>query len=213
MSYNDKSAAAERKEMNPEAVADNTQEATYSGEEMESEPQTASDKEQDEAGFSDKAIEGDEGAAITEQMAKLQKQVDENYQRFLRAQADFDNFRRRAKQEREEFAKYASSQLLEQLLPVIDNLERALSAGKDNKDPNALTKGVDMTLRQMVQVLEQQGLKPMEAVGQPFNPDFHQAVMQVESEEFEEGYVVEEIQKGFMLKDRVLRPAMVKVSN
>ncbi|HEY0826668.1 MAG TPA: nucleotide exchange factor GrpE [Bacilli bacterium] len=213
MNYNEKSAAAERKEMNPEAVADSTQEATYPGDEMESEPQTGVSEEQDEAGFSDKAAQDDIAQVIPGPLEELQKKVDENYQRFLRTQADFDNFRRRAKQEREEFAKYASSQLMELLLPVLDNLERALSAGKESKDPEALTKGVDMTLRQMIQALEQQGLKPMEAVGQPFNPDFHQAVMQVESEEFEEGYVVEEIQKGFMLKDRVLRPAMVKVSS
>lgn len=213
MNYNDKSAAAERKEMNPEAVADNIQEATYPGDELESEHQTESNEEQGEAGFSDKATQDDIAAEVPGPLEELQKKVDENYQRFLRTQADFDNFRRRAKQEREEFAKYASSQLMELLLPVLDNLERALSAGKDNKDPEALTKGVDMTLRQMTQSLEQQGLKPMEVVGQPFNPHFHQAIMQVESEEFEEGYVVEEIQKGFMLKDRVLRPAMVKVSS
>jgi molecular chaperone GrpE len=102
--------------------------------------------------------------------------------------------------------------LIEQLLPVVDNFERALSSSKDTKDFEALVKGLDMTFRQLDNLLAQEGLTPIEAVGQPFNPEFHQAIMQVESEEHEEGIVVEEIQKGYLLKDKVVRPAMVKVS-
>ncbi len=143
---------------------------------------------------------------------ELRQQAEENYQRYVRAQADFDNFRRRTRLEKEEFAKYASLKLIEQLLPVVDNFERALSSSKDNKDFDALIKGLEMTFRQLDGVLEQEGLKPIEAVGQPFNPEFHQAIMQVESEEHEEGIVVEEVQKGYLLKDKVIRPAMVKVS-
>jgi molecular chaperone GrpE len=146
----------------------------------------------------------------TEQLKAL---ADENHQRFLRAQADFDNFRRRSRQEKEEFAKYASLKLIEQLLPVVDNFERALAAARDITDPDALQKGVDMIFRQLGQILEQEGLKPIDAVGQPFNPEYHQAIMQVESAEHEEGIVVEEIQKGYYLKDKVLRPTMVKVSS
>jgi molecular chaperone GrpE len=146
------------------------------------------------------------------QLADLKKQAEDHYNKFLRTQADFDNFRRRSRQEKEEFAKYASLKLIEQLLPVIDNMERALAASKDNKDYDALVKGVDMTFRQLDQVLVQEGLKPIEAVGQPFNPEFHQAIAQVESDEHEEGVVVEELQKGYLLKDKVLRPAMVKVN-
>ncbi|UQZ86968.1 heat shock protein GrpE [Paenibacillus konkukensis] len=154
--------------------------------------------------------------AVSEQsgeLDKLRQQADEHYQRFLRTQADFDNFRRRTRQEKEEFAKYASLKLIEQLLPVVDNFERALVAGKDNNDYDALLKGVDMIFRQFEQVLAGEGLQAMEAVGQPFNPEFHQAIMQVDSDEHEEGIVVEEVQKGYMLKDKVLRPAMVKVSS
>jgi molecular chaperone GrpE len=146
------------------------------------------------------------------QLEELKKQADDNYQRYLRAQADFDNFRRRARQEKEDFAKYASLKLIEQLLPVVDNFSRALAASKDNRDYDALVKGLDMTYRQLDQVLVQEGVSPIEAVGQPFNPELHQAVMQVESEEHGEGIVVEELQKGYMLKDKVIRPAMVKVS-
>ncbi|CAG7634662.1 nucleotide exchange factor GrpE [Paenibacillus allorhizosphaerae] len=151
--------------------------------------------------------------AVRQELEQLKKQAEENQQRYLRAQADFDNFRRRTIKEKEDFAKYASLKLIEQLLPVVDNFERALAASKDNKDQEALAKGVDMIFRQLDQVLAGEGLQAMSAVGTPFNPEFHQAIMQVESEEYEEGIVVEEVQKGYMLKDKVLRPAMVKVSS
>ena len=143
----------------------------------------------------------------------FKKQAEENYQKLLRVQADYDNFRRRSRLEKEEFAKYASQKLIEQLLPVFDNFDRALAAGKDNKDPEAFMKGVDMIFRQFAAVFEGEGVKPIEAVGQPFNPEYHQAIMQVESEEHEEGIVVEEVQKGYMMKDKVIRPTMVKVSS
>jgi molecular chaperone GrpE len=147
-----------------------------------------------------------------QKIAELQKQADENYQRFLRVQADFENFRRRTNKEKAELAQYASAKLIEQLLPVIDNFERAIYVSKENKDFDAFAKGIEMIYQQTVQVLAQEGLKPIEAVGRPFNPDFHQAVMQVEKEGVEEGTVVEELQKGYMFKEKVLRPSMVKVS-
>ncbi|NBD22882.1 nucleotide exchange factor GrpE [Paenibacillus glycinis] len=153
-----------------------------------------------------------EGTEEDARYAGLLKLADENQQRFLRAQADFDNFRRRTMKEKEELAQYASLKLIGQLLPVVDNFGRAIEAAKAGGDVESFSKGVDMIFRQFEGVLEAEGLKPMDAVGQPFNPDFHQAIMTVESDEHEEGIVVEEIQKGFMLKDKVLRPAMVKVS-
>ena len=153
-----------------------------------------------------------ESGAQDPRISELVKQVDEGQQRLLRAQADFDNYRRRTVKEKEELAKYASSKLITELLPVVDNFERAIAAAQGGGDKDSLAKGVDMIFRQLAQVLEQEGLKPMESVGQPFNPEYHQAIMQVESEEHEEGIVVEEVQKGYILKDKVLRPAMVKVS-
>lgn len=149
---------------------------------------------------------------IDPEIDQLRKQVEEGKERLLRAQADFDNFRRRTLKEKEELAQYAAMKLIGELLPVTDNMDRALAASKANQDFESLAKGVDMIFRQFSQVLENEGLKPMNAVGQPFNPEFHQAIMQVESEEHEEGIVVEEVQKGYMLKEKVLRPAMVKVS-
>ncbi|MDQ6421137.1 nucleotide exchange factor GrpE [Paenibacillus sp. LHD-117] len=144
--------------------------------------------------------------------AELAKHADESQQRYLRAQADFDNFRRRTAKEKEELAQYASMKLIGQLVPIVDNFERAIAAASSNSDYESLAKGVDMIFRQLSQTLEAEGLKAIESVGQPFNPEFHQAIMQVESDEHEEGIVVEEVQKGYMLKEKVLRPAMVKVS-
>ncbi|MEC0066591.1 nucleotide exchange factor GrpE [Paenibacillus thiaminolyticus] len=154
----------------------------------------------------------EEAQAETAELKMARAQAEELQQRLLRAQADFDNFRRRTVKEKEELAQYASSKLVTELLPVLDNFERALAAAQTGSEEQSFVKGVDMIFRQFTQVLEQEGVKAMNAVGEPFNPEFHQAIMQVESEEHEEGIVVEEVQKGYMLKDRVLRPAMVKVS-
>lgn len=151
-------------------------------------------------------------ADLSVQVEKLRAENEEGQQRLLRAQADFDNFRRRTLKEKEELGKYASAKLITELLPVIDNFQRALSTAGDHPESASYVKGVEMIFRQLEGVLSAEGLTAMEAVGQPFNPEFHQAIMQVESEEHEEGIVVEEVQKGYMLKDKVLRPAMVKVS-
>lgn len=156
--------------------------------------------------------EAESGAQDDYRLAELAKQAEEHQQRYLRAQADFDNFRRRTAKEKEELAQYASMKLIDQLVPIVDNFERALAAAATNNDYDSLAKGVDMIFRQLSQTLEAEGLKAIAAVGEPFNPEFHQAIMQVETDEYEEGIVVEEVQKGYMLKDKVLRPAMVKVS-
>ncbi|OMD73516.1 nucleotide exchange factor GrpE [Paenibacillus odorifer] len=154
-----------------------------------------------------------EGASDTgAEVKRLQDLADEFQGRALRAQADFDNFRRRTQKEKEELAQYATSKLLTELLSVLDNFERALVTTPANPESEAFAKGVNMIFRQLDGVLKAEGLTAMETVGQPFNPEYHQAIMQVESEEYEEGIVTEEVQKGYLLKDRVLRPAMVKVS-
>ena len=158
------------------------------------------------------AEEAGEAASGNEEYRKLQELADEHQARTLRVQADFDNFRRRTQKEKEELAQYATSKLVTELLPVLDNFERALATAPASADSEAFTKGVNMIFRQLDGVLKSQGLTAMESVGQPFNPEYHQAIMQVESEEHEEGIVTEEVQKGYLLKDKVLRPAMVKVS-
>lgn len=147
------------------------------------------------------------------EVVRLQAELKDAQERVLRAQADFDNFRRRTRQDKEDLAKYASSKVITGILPVVDNFERAIGTSREAQDFDSLFKGVEMIFRQLEQVLEQEGVTTMNTVGQPFNPEFHQAIMQVDSDEHEEGIVVEEIMKGYVLKDKVLRPAMVKVSS
>ncbi|CAM3439143.1 nucleotide exchange factor GrpE [Marinicrinis lubricantis] len=156
--------------------------------------------------------EADQPAEQEGQIEELKKTIEEQQNRILRMQAEFDNFRRRTRQEKEEFAKYASVKLIEQLLPVLDNFERALDSSKNTQDFESLAKGIEMVFRQMSQVMDQEGLTPIHAVGQPFNPEVHEAVMKVQSDEHEEGIVVEELQRGYTLHGKVIRPSMVKVS-
>lgn len=191
----------------PELREEVSREATYTVEESGTAPDASAEETAAE-------VRGEELSSdqLLGRIAELEAQIEEAQQRTLRLQADYDNFRRRTRQEKEDFVKYASMKLIEQLLPVVDNFERALSASRVKSDFEALAKGVEMIARQLDQVLAAEGLAAMQAVGQPFNPELHQAIMQVESEEHGEGIVVEEIQKGYTLKDKVLRPAMVKVS-
>ncbi len=179
-----------------------TQEPETRQEEIVEEPQ----------GAAEEIAESGNDAGASAELEKLRAESEEYQQRLLRTQADFDNFRRRTVKEKEELGKYASAKLITELLPVIDNFERALSSAGESTDASSYTKGVEMIFRQLEGVLKAEGLTPMEAEGQPFNPEFHQAIMQVESDEHEEGVVVEVVQKGYLLKDKVLRPAMVKVS-
>ncbi|WP_134700129.1 nucleotide exchange factor GrpE [Ammoniphilus sp. YIM 78166] len=155
----------------------------------------------------------EEAAKESDPLFALRQEAEENYNRYLRVQADFDNFRKRTRKEKEELLKYASLPVIESLLPALDNLERALSAGQNAEHSDSLVKGVEMVLRQIQQVLEQEGLQAIEAEGKPFDPQYHQAVMQEESADHEAGIVIQELQKGYILKDRVVRPAMVKVSS
>ncbi|HZG76907.1 MAG TPA: nucleotide exchange factor GrpE [Paenibacillus sp.] len=159
------------------------------------------------------AVEAEVVDAGASELEAAKRLAEDNYQRYLRTQADFDNFRRRARTEKEEFAKYASQKLIEGLLPIVDNFDRAVAASREQRDFESLAKGVEMIQRQLAQLLEGEGLRAIEAVGHPFNPELHQAIMQVPAEEGgESGVVVEELQKGYLLKEKVIRPAMVKVT-
>ncbi|MCG5251122.1 nucleotide exchange factor GrpE [Brevibacillus agri] len=147
-----------------------------------------------------------------QEAAQWKAQAEEHQNRMLRAMADMDNLRRRVRKEQEDLAKYASLKIVEELLPVLDNFERALAADKESMTVESLLEGVNMVYRQMVQVFEKEGLSAIEAQGKPFDPHVHQAVMQTQNPEFDSGVVVAELQKGYMFKDRVVRPAMVQVN-
>jgi len=131
--------------------------------------------------------------------------------RLIRLQADFENYRRRMQREKEEVAVFANQRLLLSLLPVLDNLERALAA-PPNLGDEKLRQGVELTARSFLQILAKEGVTPIEAVGQPFDPNVHEAMMTEEDPEQEDGVVLAEFQKGYRLRDRVIRASMVKVN-
>lgn len=141
---------------------------------------------------------------------EAQARADELFGRLARLQADYDNFRRRTQKEKEELWKYASEQVIVSLLPVLDNFERALAARDDN--PAKVVEGVSMIYRQLQEILDGEGLSPIPAVGEDFDPACHEAMMQQESDEYPDNTVLEELLKGYYLKDKVIRPAMVKVA-
>ncbi len=147
------------------------------------------------------------------ELIQAKAKTDEHYDHLLRLQADFDNYRKRTQKEKTEIIKYASERVIGDLLPVLDNFERAVSAAQINPDFSAFSQGVEMILRQLQTALSKEGLKAIEAIGQQFDPNLHDAVLRVESEEHPENTVVDELQKGYYLKEKVLRPSMVKVSN
>ena len=142
----------------------------------------------------------------------LETEKNELYDKHLRLQAEYDNFRKRTQREKATDFTYKSQQLAMELLPVIDNFERALQAPTENESAKNFIEGMEMIYRNLLSVLESEGIEVIPTVGQEFDPTIHQAVVQVEDEQYESNVVVEELQKGYRLKDRVLRPAMVKVN-
>ncbi|MDP4162623.1 MAG: nucleotide exchange factor GrpE [Bacillota bacterium] len=149
---------------------------------------------------------------LEENNNELEKKLAEAENRTLRLQADFDNFRRRNRLEAEASEKYRAQALITEILPAIDNFERALKVETDHEQTKSLLQGMEMVYRSLVEALKKEGVEPIESVGKEFDPHLHQAVMQVEDENFASNIVMEEFQKGFVLKDRVIRPSMVKVS-
>lgn len=146
------------------------------------------------------------------ELEQLQAQLDEKENDYLRLRADFDNYRRRVQKDTEAAAKYRSQSLVNDLLPVLDNFERALETSATSDETKILLKGVDMVFRMFKQALETEGVQEINPEGETFDPNFHQAVMQEASDSHESGTVIQTLQKGYQLKDRIIRPAMVKVS-
>ncbi|GAV22041.1 nucleotide exchange factor GrpE [Carboxydothermus pertinax] len=159
----------------------------------------------------------EDGKKLEEEYKKLEEEynklLDEHNRlknQYLRLYADFDNYRKRAQKEKEELLKYEGFELLRKLLSVLDNFERALK--EKDSEPNKVIEGVLLTHRQLLEILNQQEVKVIEAQGQPFNPELHEALMVEVREDLEENTVIEELVKGYFYKDKILRPALVKVS-
>ena len=168
----------------------------------------------------DNAVEPDKETEMTEEgretedpLETAKREAAENYDRLLRASAEFDNYKKRTAKEMSDLRKYATEALCKDLLNILDNLERAVeSANAETQGKEGVLEGVELTIREMLKVLEKNEVRPIDPMGQPFDPTYHQALMQQESDEHPENTVVGVVQKGYTIHDRLLRPALVAVS-
>jgi molecular chaperone GrpE len=148
---------------------------------------------------------------LEQQLESLRKEKEEIYDRLLRKHADFENFRKRVEKEKKDFHQFALTDIMSELIHILDNFERALSHSDEASNPE-YRKGVELIYRQLKDLLEKRGLRAIAAQGQKFDPNFHEAVAREERRDLEEGTILEELQRGYLFQNRLLRPAMVKVS-
>ncbi len=198
----------EDKELKQEDIQEDTKEAPPS--------ENSEEKRLEEAAKA--AAEWAESLAKEEALEEGEKdprdaKIAELNDRLLRNMAEFDNFRRRSEKEKQTMFDMGARHIAEKLLPVIDNFERGLATVPDDKEAKAFSDGMDMIYKQLLKNLEDAGVRAIDCLGKEFNPDFHNAVLHVEDETVGENIIVEELQKGYMYKDSVLRYSMVKVAN
>jgi molecular chaperone GrpE len=151
------------------------------------------------------------GETLADKIDKIEAEVEEWKQAYLRKQADFQNFTKRKEKEAEELRKYASEKVMSKVIEAVDNLERGMAASSETKDFDSLVKGVEMTLSQMHGIMNTEGVEAIETEGQKFDPHLHMAVIAEDSPEHENDDIILELQKGYKLKGKVIRPSMVKV--
>ncbi|KRG10304.1 nucleotide exchange factor GrpE [Staphylococcus sp. NAM3COL9] len=147
-----------------------------------------------------------------EEIQQLKQDVQENEEKYLRLYAEFENYKRRIQNENQTMKAYKAQDVLNDILPTIDNIERALQIEGENEQFQSLKKGVEMIHESLINALKENGLELIETEGHQFDPNFHQAVVQDDNPDFESGEITQELQKGYKLKERVLRPSMVKVN-
>lgn len=208
--------AEEIKEETPETeevLQENEAEAGTETSDAEEQTDAAEETEKEEAieESEDKKKEG--GKFFKKKKDKKDEQIEDLTDRLRRQMAEFENFRKRTEKEKSQMFDMGAKTIVEKVLPVIDNFERGLAAVPEDKKEDAFVVGMDKIYKQFLTTLEEAGVKPIEAVGQEFDPNFHNAVMHVEDEEFGENIVAEELQKGYMYRDAVVRHSMVKVAN
>ena len=191
---------ADSKEAEPEPENEKMENA--SEEESASEVETAEEKPKKKSFL---------GKEKKEKANKLQEKVDELEDRVKRQMAEFDNFRKRSEKEKSAMFETGAKSVIEKILPVVDNFERGLAALSEEEMKQPFAEGMNMVYKQLITELEKLEVKPIEAVGCEFNPELHNAVMQVESEEYESGMVAQELQKGYTYRDSVVRHSMVAV--
>lgn len=194
------------------------EESTQTAEETKDAKDTdVNETESDDDALADAEAKADEksdekkGLFKKKKKDKKDEQIEELNDRLKRQMAEFENFRKRSEKEKSQMFDMGAKTIVEKILPVIDNFERGLAAVPDDKKDDPFIIGMDKVYKQMLTELDAAGVKPIECVGQEFDPDFHNAVMQVENDELESGTVAQELQKGYMYKDSVVRHSMVSV--
>lgn len=197
-----KAAAAQETEENCEENA-NAEEAEIAEEHTEEVGEEASEEKEEKKGFFKKKNKKD----------KKDEKIEELTDRLTRQMAEFDNFRKRTEKEKTQMYEVGAKSVVEKILPVVDNFERGLAAVPEEQKEDPFVQGMEKIYKQMMTTFEEIGVKPIEAVGKEFDPDFHNAVMHVEDEELGENIVAEEFLKGYMYRDSVVRHSMVKVAN
>jgi molecular chaperone GrpE len=149
---------------------------------------------------------------LLKKIEELQESAKKNYDLYMRSQADIDNVKKRFQKEKEELAKYSNELLIKQLLPVIDSLKKAIDHSQDEKSTDALREGVELTLKGLIDALEKAGLEKVKAVGEPFDPNFHESISEQEDNTKGSRIVLKELQNGYILNQRLIRPAMVIIN-
>lgn len=205
----DEALANEEAAENTETV-ENAEEAMTTETEENSEAEGAEEDSDEEAAEENAEAENKKGF-FKKKKDKKDEQIEELNDRVKRQMAEFENFRKRSEKEKTQMFDMGAKTIIEKILPIVDNFERGFTAVEEADKEDAFVKGMDMVYKQLMTELENAGVKPIEAIGQEFNPDFHNAVMQVESEEYESGVVAQEFQKGYTYKDSVVRHSMVAV--
>jgi molecular chaperone GrpE len=175
-------------------------------------PERNSQENDAEADSDVKALQGMTKEDLLEKLEEVRTVSQKNYDLYLRSQAEIENIKKRHKKEKEDWLKYANESLIRELLPSLDNLEKALAHANHKHPVHALREGVELTLKGLKDALTKSGLEEVTARGEAFDPCFHEAVSQIEDDRVKPGTVVEELQKGYVLNKRLIRPAMVVVS-
>ena len=201
-----KEAVEEAKAKAAQTVEEESEEVTEEAVEADgSEEEILEDEALEETEKSEKKLFGKKN--------KKDEKIEELTDRLTRQMAEFDNFRKRTDKEKKQMYEIGAKDIIDKILPVVDNFERGLAAVPEEEKSHPFMEGMDKIYKQLMTTLDEAGVKPIEAVGQEFNPDFHNAVMHVEDEEVGENIVVEEFQKGYTYRDSVVRHSMVKVAN
>ena len=202
---------AENKNISPEEM----EEEILENEEINDTAEEETVEEAEEAVAEEPETEKEKGSFFKkkEKKDKKDEKIEELTDRVRRHMAEFDNFRKRTEKEKTQMFETGAKSIVEKILPVVDNFERGLAAVTEEEKGTPFVEGMEKIYKQMMTVLEEAGVKPIEAVGQEFDPNLHNAVMHVEDEEFGENIIAEEFQKGYTYRDSVVRHSMVKVAN